>query len=402
MTTENPDLSGNRENITQSPENPSFWKKFRNRIGLHKVEKPPKFHPSKVVLDLPIITTATARLYDREVDPSQLSVYKLPLEWSAFKKLGSEINKVKDPDDQVSPIDIASLKPSENAYVFLVFLPMVASVIAHRKNPDYPIQTPTDAQIKNLMPWLNRASKILDKFTPTLGSRFDRYIERRGAGAVVDIGNKLYETASAIGEIANPRDQFFSDISNMYLELATPEITRETGFFETYETVRPIEDKIEETLTTMSYVRMGYRRHDAQMFAQKYPLLAKIAPIAKFPPDTMDIGRVSIAGAEMMQGIRRYLTDNGIKNVLPTPKPKEFDLFDLDTYMRWFAEWFAEKKLHRVRHHLPTILNASRKCLPENGPQLANAIIQRAEDVVVLNNQGIPNKQIVDHLFRNS
>ncbi len=332
----------------------------------------------------------------RTVSLDQIHVrQEIPIGWKSIAEMGRAINRLKD--EPLTTDDFSELrKPPEAVYAGV---PMVASVIANKRNPAIPVHLPTEAEIKAMKPWLRDASWLIGKFSQNWKRAFDRVIERIGADTVINIGEKAYTVIQDMENINSPRQQFIADIAKLYAALAKPEFEESFTLFGGEERVQiPIEEKIENLLEVMRLVRDGY----ANLWINKteYPLLARILTIIKFPPDSLDASTAGIAGAEMMRGIESFLKQQGVKNVRTAPRPKEFNLLSPDTWMRGLAEWFAPEKLARVQNHLPEILTHAKNALPENGPEFAQEVYTLAENVTILKQQGEDDKRIVESLFK--
>lgn len=332
----------------------------------------------------------------RSVSLDEINIRReIPIGWEAIAKMGKAINKLKD--EPLTSEDLSVLKkPPESAYAGV---PMVASIIANKRNPAIPVRLPTDAEVKAIKPWLSDVSWLLGKFSQNWRRAFDRFIERMGADFVVNIGERAYAMVQEMEWIENPRQQFVADIAKLYATLAKPEFEESFTLFGGEERVRiPIEEKIENLLEIMKLVRDG----GTYLWINKdeYPLLARILPVIKFPPDSLDEGTTSIAGAEMMEGIEKFLKQQGIKNARRAPRPREFNLLNPDTWMRGLAEWFVPEKLARVKNHLPEILTQAKDTLPESGPEFVNKVYTLTENIVIVKHQGEDNREIVESLFK--
>jgi len=107
---------------------------------------------------------------------------------------------------------------------------------------------------------------------------------------------------------------------------------------------------------------------------------------------------MSIAAAEMMEGIYVFLQQCNIR--VPTPPPAvEPDLFDSSSWMRGFAEIFYTEKLESIKRALPHILSYAYYILPENGPQFAQEISNLAMTILILKAKGVEDQKIVESLL---
>ena len=85
--------------------------------------------------------------HDREIDLGSINLREIPLNWQALTDLGKAINRLKD--DPFAVRDFAALKPEPSHYIGI---PMVASVIANKNNPEVPVILPTEQEVKALKP----------------------------------------------------------------------------------------------------------------------------------------------------------------------------------------------------------------------------------------------------------
>lgn len=330
---------------------------------------------------------------ERDVDIRSINVRELPINWQSLTNLGRAINQLKD--DQIETSDLADIKPPRAVYSAL---PMVASVIAHKRNPEIPVVLPTQADIKAMKPWLSTVERFIGRFSENWRQRFGSYIERRGQQVVIDVGSQISSIAEKVKVIENPRQQFLKELTNLYGQLAKPEYQASYGFFgeESQEEIL-IEEKIKRLIMGLRYIRDG--GNHALYTKDQYPLLTTILPIIKFPPDSLDEDTASIAGAELMEGIETFLKQQEISGIIPAPRAREVNLLDPGSWMRGLAEWFASEKLERVKASLPNVLTQAYHVLPSSGPQLTKKVYDIAENICVLKAQGTNLDEIARHIF---
>lgn len=330
---------------------------------------------------------------EREVSLSSINLRGLPIGWQSLTNLGRAINEMKD--DPFERRDLADIKPPPEVYPAL---PMVASVIANKRNPEIPVVLPTQAEVKAIKPWLATVERFIGRFSQNWARKFGGYVERKGQQVVVDVGSRVNSIAEQVRRIENPRQQFITELTNFYNHLARPEYETVDDFFggEHQEQIK-IEDKIHNLLLGLRYVRDGGNH---RLYTRdKYPLLTTVLPIIKFPPDTLDDDQASIAGAELMEGIHTFLRQQGATHLMPVPRAQEVDLFDPGSWMRGIAETFFGEKLERVKRSLPNVLTQAHGVLPPSGPQLSDKIYSVAENICVLKAQGRPAEEIARHVF---
>lgn len=317
---------------------------------------------------------------------------ELPVNWDALTNLGMAVNRTKK--KRVTDIDIASLEPPEAAYRGI---PMVASVVANAADPEFPLSLPTDADIKAIKPWLHDVSQVIGLFSERLQGKFDKYIERRGQELVKEVGLKIHDVAQVFAHIEHPQDQLRVEIYRIYTKLLEPQYRPDDSLFAFFgegDIEVTVEQKINDFIHVMRAYSDGYSPEHAVPWFQKkdFPLLTKILPIVKFPPQSLDIDTASVAGAEMMQGVEHFLRAEGFRDIPPAPQTTEYDLFDLLTFSsnawnRTLAEWFKHGQLEEVRQKLPDILHYGKEALPKSGPQFTQSVYTIARNIVLSNAQ---------------
>lgn len=356
-----------------------------------KRERPKNIpHPiSERVMPPPLPQMRPRKWSDKSVSIDSINLRSLPINWNALTNLGKSLNRLAD--NRVSREDIANLKPPTDVYFGI---PMVASVIAHQRNKEIPIQLPSKEQIGKMKWYVNELYEYLNYFSERIAEKFRRYVEREGERTVLKAGLKVADVANLIGAIENPRQQMLHEVAMLYRNFQQPQISE--GIL--WDDEVPIEDKIYNFLNALKHVK-----HDPQIFNavayRNYPILLQLLPKLNLPSDEFDAWSASIAGAELMEGLEMFLRRRGMPDIQPAPQPQEFDLFDLTSWPRAMAEAFSGEKLQRVKRDLPDILEQALTALPENGPQLANQIYAVAENVCVLHAQGTSDGELAHNIF---
>lgn len=329
---------------------------------------------------------------DKEVSLNAIDLRELPIGWQSLTNLGRAINEMKD--DPFERRDLADIKPTPDVYPAL---PMVASVIANKRNPAIPVVLPSQAEVKSMKPWLNTVERFIGRFSQNWARKFGGYVERRGQQVVVDVGSRISTIAEQVRTIESPRQQFITEVTNLYNHLARPEYEMVGDFFGEHRGEVKIEEKVHNLLLGLRYVRDGGKH---QLYTKdQYPLLNTVLPIIKFPPDTLNDDQASVAGAELMEGIHIFLKQQGITHLMPIPRAQEVNLFDPGSWMRGIAETFFGEKLERVKRGLPNVLTQAHGVLPLSGPQLSDKIYGVAENISILKAQGRTADEIAHHVF---
>lgn len=315
---------------------------------------------------------------ERTVSLDSLNIKNLPVNFDALKGNAGLVNDLKD--DPITAFDISELRPpAEVSFA----IPMIASVAAHKENPNIPIEMPTTQEIKAMKPWVGRVARVIGKFSPSWEIKFNRHVEKKGADAVINAGEKLASVADAFKEVDKPQEQFVKEIHRMYEGLLQP-----LGGYDRHK----IEVRMHYFLGTMRSAVEG-KTYDSHWFNKDtFPLLTKILPIVRFPTEAMTYSEtVPLAASEMMSGVERFLRQEGL-HVDRAPAPSR-------SFMRFMAEVFASGKLDEVRQALPDILSTAKRALPENGPAFSQSVNAMTENIVVLRRQGKDPKTIVDAIF---
>lgn len=334
-----------------------------------------------------------SKLADRKVSLDSINLQLLPIGWPSLTNLCRAINKMKD--DPFVGVDLAAIKPPPDVYPAL---PMVASVIAHKRDPRIPVVLPTQAEVKAIKPWLATVEKFIGRFSQNWAKKFEGYVERKGQQVVVDVGSLISNIADQVRMIENPRQQFLTELTNLYNHLAKPEYKTVEDFFGDHQEQVKIEEKIRYLLLGLRYIREG---GDHELYTrEQYPLLTTVLPIIKFPPDTLiDDDRASVAGAELMEGIHAFLKQQNVTGLMSVPTAQPVDISDPGSWIRGLAETFSADKLERVKSELPYVLTQAYGVLPLSGPQLADKIYSVAEGICILKARGKSVEEIAKHIF---
>lgn len=344
-----------------------------------------------------------------EASLESIDIRTIPLNWPAIARLGRSVNELKD-----QPIRVQEFGPLRTLTEPLYpAISMVASVIANRRNPGIQIMYPTDEQVKAMRPSLGLVSTFIGRFSTKWQDRFDRFLERQGANKVMGVAGKAFRIVDVLEatHYDQPRINFVNGIEVLYTDLSQSE-TQPGGLFGWDEVERPVEEKIKQLINEVRAARFGHGR--GRFFnSNRHPFLAKLLMTVNsiginFPkePEEVLIGpdsdeKTAIAGAEVMEGIETFLRRDDRINIPPAPKPREFDLFNPDTYNRTLAEWLNMDKLERVKAKLPQVLNYVVECIPESPSAVATRIYEIAEDIVSLKKQGKTDREIAEALIRN-
>lgn len=397
------------ESLSPAPdgERESVWRRITSRLRKSEAKAPSEIvHPPseqtvsgeedesvlKILQERFFRPPDQAEWTKQQVDIDSINLRNLPIGWQALTRLGGAINELKD--DQFDRNDLVDIKPSRAVYPVL---PMVASVVANRRNPEIPMILPTADEVKAMKPWLDTVEKFIGRFSENWARRFGHYIERKGQQAVMDIGNRIADAADQIQEVENPRQQFVEELTLLYNRLALPEYRVVHGVFEDWEEPVKIEDKVTDMIVDLQYVKQGHHHVYGEA---EFPLLTRLLPITQLPPYGMQAGLAGFVGSELMDGTHTFLQSEGKRNLYPVPEPQEFNLFDFDSWIRGFAESFYPEKLERVKRQFPNVLSLAHQGLPENGPKLSEKIFDIAENICVLNAQGHTPDELAEHIFK--
>lgn len=328
----------------------------------------------------------------KEVPLASLRLRSLPINWYGIRRVSEAVNELKNEPIPISDV-LEVVRPTRS----LDFtIPMVASVIAHRRNSEIPIIYPTAEQVKQLRPLADAASRLIRRFSANWQARFDRFLEGKGEMKVEEATAVVMSYVDKIGEIdvPNPQEVFVEEVEDLYRDVARKEI-EDGGFLGMEKVEIPAERKITEVIEGVYYVRGG--GFGTRFNTERFPLLSKLVTL--IPSFTVDPGNAGIAGTEVMNGIRQFLVAEGVSALHNVPKPREFNIFDMGTWARVGAEWFFSERLERIKRALPDILKLSKEAIPNNPKAIVEEVYQIAENVVILHTQGKSDREIVDALF---
>ena len=360
----------------------------QTKVDKHRIEE------LKEIIDE---SKPTPKWSEKDVKIDSINLRGLPVNLQALTNLGKAINEIKD--DHIERKDLADIRPPVSLYPAL---PMVASVIASKRNPEIPVVLPTNEEVKAMKPYLVTIEKFIGRFSENLARKFGSYVERRGAQLVVDTANQVVKFAEVARTIENPQQQFLKEATLLYQNLQKPET--EEGFWGETNQVK-VEQKIYNLLRSLNEARFNnsWPSYTPRWLnSRDFPLLLKLLPRLNLPPQWTSEGNISnasIAGAELMSGLETFLKQQGIKGIGPAPQPREFNLLDPDSWGRGLAEVFAVEKLERVKNGLPNVLTQTYQALPQNGPQMADKIYNIAENVCILKAQGHSPNEIAQNMF---
>lgn len=344
-----------------------------------------------------------------------INLQNLPLGWAALKKLGPAINYIKD--SQIENTDLSAIKPPQEVYFAL---PMVASVIANKNDPNIPVVLPNKTEIKKMQPWLEILGRFIGRFSENLSGKFGRFIEQKGGKIVLETGEKIYKVSERIGTIKNPKKQFTIELANLYRYITEPQFLTYKGFWgeEVIEEI-PMDNRIREIVQYFRNVvdySSGYfdillgdqsinpREKDRTSHRVNYPILSiLIYDIINPKPEQMPglENIVAIAAPEFLHGIEKFLRQQNISDIRPAPNALEFDFFNLDTWVRALAELFGYERLERVKNSLPEVLSLVHEILPKSGSEFSQKLYEIAENICLLKKQGMNSTQIAQNVFKN-
>lgn len=312
----------------------------------------------------------------------------LPIDWQAVTLLGKEINRLQGNPYGASDLAVIAA-PNEPKELVL----MVASVIASNRNPRFASQLPTEEDVRRFKPLIALIQDLIGKASPAWAERFGGYIEQAGQNAVVDAARMVAQSAEWCRGFKEPRKQFVEQMERLYRVILRP--SQVDGFFGGRPTT--IEEKISRMFEALRY-RSGNMLSGFN--PEAFPLLFAAAKKFGFPGPAFSSTEAGVAGAEFISGIYEFLRAQGVRDLPQPPAASEFDLFNPNTWMREIAQTFYAEKLELVRQHLPETLRLVTRALPENGPQVADAIYEIAERMCELREQGMSAEDICRLLFK--
>lgn len=331
-------------------------------------------------------TSTVTTWADKKIDPKSINIHTLPINFKALDELITMLEKLTGKTLIKEESTNTTLSPN-----IKLALPTIASFIANKHNPDIPVLLPTQEEIKTVKPWISNLEKFLRKLSPKWGDKFKVYIEKKSQQAVTKANTYADNLIEQITTIKYPQKQFITELTNLYNHLAETKYETIPGFFEDHQEIVGIEQKIHNLLIDLEAISHG-ENHEFYTRSQ-YPLLITILSVVKFPSTT---NQTNVAGIEIIEGIYTFLKQQKIPNPIYTPQ--ESSQGD-KTLLRELAETFSEEKLEKVKKYLPKILTLIHQTLPISGQELTDKIYDIAEGICILNAQGKPLEEIVNHLF---
>ncbi|MEK9177030.1 MAG: hypothetical protein AAB923_01920 [Patescibacteria group bacterium] len=332
----------------------------------------------------------------KTVSPESVNIRTLPLNWEKLAELGRKLREFQYVvSGQIGGFDFTALKPPPEAQGFI---PVIASIVANRRNPGIPAERPTREQMQAARPWLKAVESFIGRFSERLARRFGKYVERRGEEIVTDIAERIIGFAEFSGTIENPKRQFLSECERVYRHLAERK-TRD-GFWG--EEKVPIEDKIAHFIRELQWAKRNPQALEDSSYwlnRQSVPLLLGLIEKLGVTIDSIDPDKAGIVGSEFMAGLHAFLTHSGVSNLPPPPAAREVSIFDPGSWGRGVAEWFAPGTLAHVKRELPDILSLAYEAMPESGLALRDKVYEIAENICVLHKQGMSPEEITRHMF---
>ncbi len=375
------------------------WPKF----GGSPKEKPPKETSQEILAKTELPNLGPVNLED-------ISIYRLPIDLLAVKRLGLLINNIKD--TPLDKFEFDQYEPHESVYGGIV---PVASIFAHQFYPEIPEMLLTDAEIEPMRPHLGKAASLVGRFWSGGEFRLRRFMEKRAESMVREaadnIAHRAVKPLLLLGEVPNPRASFVKEVADVYRDITEIEM-QNIGWIDNYWVPKPIEVQVYEFMQLLPNIRDSWAITEwrgRNIGRETHPLLARIMEGLRLPNEEMEaeFWYSSVAGAEMMSGIKQFLETSGERNLPEAPAPTPaIDLENPDTWtldpntiIRTWGEWKYADKIKRVKDHLPDALTQARDILPENGPELRDAVRDLAVKVLILSKQGATNAEIAAALF---
>jgi hypothetical protein len=250
-----------------------------------------------------------------------------------------------------------------------VALPSVASVIAHRKDPEMPVLKLTASDIFDTKRWLQWISTFINFISQGLGKKFDQYIEKKGEKKVTMIGNKIAEGLEVLENIPDPQEKLKSELAELYEGIASSKNPRKE--------LRSVLRRLD----TLKYGNSQFRKESwiKDITAANYPIIVSALRYSNVSLGFY-INRASLVMPELMKGMEIFLRSHGV-SVKSAPGPQ-------NTLTRALAEKFVPSKLQQVKTNLPNALTTAMRILPKDGPQFSQKIYGVAENIVSLKREG--------------
>ncbi|MFA5877389.1 MAG: hypothetical protein WC880_03420 [Candidatus Paceibacterota bacterium] len=316
-----------------------------------------------------------------KVARESIDIHNLPIHWESLAELGRAIRGLTG-----TLTDLTALKPPPDVQEFL---PMLASVIAHKNNPEIPVEFPTQEQIKAAKPWMESIQRFLSRFSERAARGLGNYAEREGERVIQNLGGKITAFADFVGTIENPQAELLREVALIYKHLQ-----EDNGV--------PIERRVEQFMRDVQRAKSHPESYDDRSYflnSHNFPILLKGFSKLNVSLASLDAHQAGIAGAEFMKGIETFLRQKGVQGIGLAPRPQEFDFFDPSTWERGLAEWFATEKLEQVKEELPSILSSAYEALPTSGKEFKEKIYTIAENIYVLHKNGYSATDIVQGMF---
>lgn len=259
------------------------------------------------------------------------------------------------------------------------FTPAVASAIAHHSDPQVRRIYPTAAQIKEHKPLARLTHKFLNFFSPKLGARFDRFLERKAAKKITRIAERTTSIIDTFSHMTSPKEQFVAELERMYT------------------TTRVNEGGQREFIRELTATGYNNWIQQPRQGAGKYKLLGKLMNLGRID---LEVGgratKLHAAAPEIVQGIERFLKRFNPDTPAPSKQSKP-------TLERRLAERYAPNKLS-ILPRLPGLVDSQLidiyNMLPVDGHRFSQQIYQICKKITERSHQGESGQDITRKLIQ--
>jgi hypothetical protein len=290
------------------------------------------------------VETKDGRVFGKIALESVRLVDAVPIDWKAAEEMIAASRPA---------IEIDSAR--NNLKKWSELTPAIASVIAHKHDPEIQPIVPTADMIKEKSFGARTISKVLNFFSSDWGKRFDNFLVKKAMRRINSIATRVHYGVETISTIDKPKQKVLSEVELFYNKLS------EGG--NSYK-----DAKLPNTMKLMS------------IFDAKLPV----------SPRMIELGR-----PEILQGLQIFLKNHGVDAPDHGIEPE-------DSRLRRLAEKFAAQRLGRVPNTVASKLEQVYGTLPEDGDDFTKSIYHLCKNIVHLSRAGHSGREITNAMMKNS
>jgi hypothetical protein len=264
------------------------------------------------------------------------------------------------------------------------YTPSVAEAITSHYDETVEFVGPSAAQIKQENVMYRAISGFLGFFSDSWASSFDAFLERQARQKIINVARRVTAPLDVIASVPNPKEQFVDEVHRLYQHLQGEATPSQQG----------PEERLYHVARQMSEYSVQQPGAEA-VPEEDYPLLGKALPKAGYRPARSfeKLRAIRAATPEIMQGMARFLTSQGVEVVSPELQP-------FRSATRRIMQRFFPKKMARLPDEVDHALQRVYRSLPEDGARFTESIKILCRRITQLSHQGVEGKTITQALLK--